>query len=167
MEVIENCLVTKGSTKLLKLWCDDTTKELHSGIDLSAREVYSISNGVIIEVGQVAKHKCVTVQYDEKTCVRYMNLDSVSILLGHTISFGDKIGDVGSFVHFEYLTPEKSLWPVRIGPLRYYKHDPIDLLTGKFEFKSDIRFVQNPDEPYTGKGDDFKCLIPTVPTMLR
>lgn len=106
----------------------------HTGIDLAASEVYSCTSGVVTQVGTDSSgmHE-LTIQYDATVSLRYMNLKNVSVRVNAIIHKGDYIGAANKFVHFEYISinKEDSKWPVRIGTVTYFKHDPDLLFTGK------------------------------------
>lgn len=104
----------------------------HSGIDLYADIVYSLSSGVVTNVGSDDKYYAVTVQYNAFASLRYLHLESIFVKSGQIVQQGFSIGIADKYVHFEYVTKEKrdSNWPVRIGTETYYKHDPLDMIGG-------------------------------------
>lgn len=121
--------VTYKNTPILKDWSTNP-KSVHTGIDLSADNVYSYASGVVLSVGQENNHYCVTVQYDVFNLLRYNHLKSVSVGAGDILSVGAFIGVANKYVHFEYATKDKgvSKWTVRVGSQTYWKQDPKELL---------------------------------------
>jgi len=146
-EVIKSCLITKSDSQILKPWIDNKESddfeyynELHSGIDLATNLVYTMSSGVVLQVGKSKTGKyAVTIQYDVSTSLRYMNLTSVNMSEGDIVKLGDIVGRCREFVHFEYISinKENSIWPVHIGTMTYYKHDPSDIAKGNVKLDGD------------------------------
>lgn len=104
----------------------------HTGMDIKSSDVFSFASGVVIAIGKDNGSYAVTVQYDCKISLRYMHLKAICISLGAVLYRGDKIGTADKHVHFEYITTDKeeSIWPVRIGTMTYYKHNPELILSG-------------------------------------
>ena len=104
--------------------------KFNTGIDLYGSTVYSYANGVVLAVGREGRHYAVTVQYDVFSCIRYTNLEQVSVSRGDIIQTAFQIGRADKYVHLEYATKEKlsSLWPVRVGTEVYYKQNPLTMV---------------------------------------
>ena len=106
--------------------------KFNTGIDLYGSTVYSYANGVVLAVGREERHYAVTVQYDVFSCIRYTNLEQVSVARGDIIQTAFQIGRADKYLHLEYCTKEKSgsIWPVRVGASVYYKQDPLTMIGG-------------------------------------
>lgn len=102
------------------------SENVHTGVDLPAENVYSYTDGVVLAVGHVGNHYCVTIQYDVFNLLRYDNLSSVSVGAGEIVQVGAVVGKADRFVHFEYATKEQngSKWSVRVGNQVYWKQNP-------------------------------------------
>lgn len=109
----------------------------HTGIDITASHVYSYASGVVISIGSSEDLYAVTVQYDSRISLRYLHLKSVCVSIGDILYPNMKIGTADQYVHFEYVSVSKdnSIWPVRIGTMTYYKHDPELVLNGSVKIK--------------------------------
>ena len=105
-------------------------KSVCTGVDLPSKNVYSYCDGVVLAVGKVNNHYCVTVQYDVFNLLRYDHLSTIMVGAGDIIQTGTVIGIADRFVHFEYATKEKnsSKWSVRVGTQTYWKQDPKGLI---------------------------------------
>ena len=131
LHVIKNCKLTHTNAEILQQWDVSDPNSYHTGIDIDAIQVYSISSGVVIESDiDIDNRYVVTVQYNKDTILRYMHLQSMHVVLGQVITVNTSIGIADKFLHFEYATTTYSNWPVRIGDLNYYKHDPYFVAIG-------------------------------------
>ena len=120
--------ITQSNAEILKDWSVDSYN-VHTGIDISSKNVFSLTSGVVLAVGQVGKHYCITIQYDVCNLLRYEHLSSVSVGAGDVVQGGTYIGEADNFVHFEYATTDQgtSRWSVRIGCCTYWKQNPHDI----------------------------------------
>ena len=110
---------------------------LHTGIDIAGTRAYSYCKGVVVAIGIQIDRMTVTVQFDANTLFRYGNLRSCDLNLGDIVSAGDRIGTCKGHLHFEYCTTdEKSLFPVRIGDITYFKQNPMPVLLGEVQLKA-------------------------------
>ena len=121
--------ITYSNAPILKAWSTDM-KDVHTGVDLQASDVYSYASGVVLAVGNTDNHYCVTVQYDVFNLLRYDNLKSVSVGAGDVVQSGTLIGIADRFVHFEWATKNKnsSKWSVRVGSQIYWKQNPAEMI---------------------------------------
>ena len=143
--------IVKGETQILKHY-EAESKQKHSGIDLAGQEIYSVCQGVVIDI---SKHQdyhcnityCVTIQVTESQCIRYGHLSIVTVDSNQVVSRYDEIGVCSKYVHLEYLTRNMpdSIWPVRIGDVEYYKHDPTVLVDGSLKFEDQSYYDVNKD----------------------
>lgn len=133
--------ITHGTTQVLVPWIESTADAqyksyggYHTGIDLKADEVYSCESGVVTQVGTDSSGMYeLTVQYDAAVSLRYMHLKHVSVRAGAILHKGDFVGTADKYVHFEYISvnAEGSKWPVRVGKVTYFKHNPELLFSGQ------------------------------------
>lgn len=135
---IKNCIITKSDTEIVKNW-KVTVNDIHSGIDLSATDVYSPFYGVVIDCVYSPQDKySVIIQYNAYTCVRLCNITSLAVKRGSLVTEGQLVGKCNKFVHVEFLSYYKpdGLPPmsVRIENLSYYKVNPTELVLGKLNF---------------------------------
>lgn len=139
---IDWCPITRQAASILYPYIDSNQSGwyniyggLHDGIDIVAKSVHSICQGVVLFIGQnMDNHKYeITVQYDADRCLRYCNIAVVYVNSGDAVIEGQLLGDVEDFVHFEYTSRPKneSVWPVRVGTQTYYKHDPEEYADGR------------------------------------
>lgn len=135
---ILNCRVTKSDTQVTKFFGKQVDGTWHTGCDITAQNVYSICDGVVINIAKEQSSTfVVTVQYNANRCVRYGNLVSVEVTLGKPIVDGQMVGRAAKSVHFEYCVKDSvSKFPFRVGLSTYYKVDPIDLIADKIAFMS-------------------------------
>lgn len=136
MRIIRNCLITNSDTKLIKEY-GQQDDEFHTGVDIEANEIFSLSSGVVVHVGKnESEENVVIVSYNKYICVSYGHLQSVDVLFGDPIILGQKIGQANKFVHIELLNinQQYSTFPVRIGESTFYKFDPTDIVDGTFKF---------------------------------
>ena len=103
-----------------------------TGTLLKVDDVYSISEGTVIEVSLAQDNLyVVTVMYQPDKLFRYCRLASVDVELNEHITMTDKIGVASDAkLRFEYCTLESSDYPYRILDKTYYKHDPALILCG-------------------------------------
>lgn len=121
---------------IMKKW--SSIKPYHTGLDILATTVYSICKGVVLFVGKDEDNKyVVSVQVNNTQCVRYGNLKEVSVIAGQLVD-AHVIGTADQHVHFEYCTTDLSgsIWPVRLGKVTYYKHNPYSVISGEISLDS-------------------------------
>lgn len=141
LDIIPDCKLIHGDGHIIQQWDVSDPCSYHTGIDMHAYNIYSISSGVVIECDMDSDNiYVVTVQYDIDTVLRYMHMDSVQVEFGQILKDQTCIGKADNYVHFEYATRTPSDWPVRISDLNFYKHDPYPVLAG---------YILLPDSGYT------------------
>ena len=120
--------ITQSDAEIIQDWSVDTYN-VHTGIDIPSDIVFSLTSGVVLAVGQVGKHYCITIQYDVNNLLRYDHLSSVSVGAGDVVQGGTLIGVADKYVHFEYATSDQgtSRWSVRIGCCTFWKQNPHDM----------------------------------------
>jgi murein DD-endopeptidase MepM/ murein hydrolase activator NlpD len=121
--------ITLSDTAPIREWSIDP-KNVCTGVDIPSDIVYSYCDGVVLAVGKVDNHYCVTVQYDVYNLLRYDHLSAVYVGAGDNIQAGATVGKADQFVHFEYATKEQnnSKWSVRVGTQTYWKQNPKGLM---------------------------------------
>lgn len=134
-KVINNCKITKSDAKVIKEYVYDASNPLYkkyggysSGIELSAYNIYSLYAGTVAYVGKFEKRYTVIIAYDKEHLVSYNLLTKVLCKPNEFVDIGTLIGYTNKSVRFEYLTLDKSRWPVRVLNDTYYKNDPTDVL---------------------------------------
>lgn len=141
--LIKDCKLTNKDSTILKTWKFVPYNESlsHTGVDVSGSKVYSLCFGVVIAVNHDEDGYAVTVQYNERICVRYCHLHNVHVNEGDSICYQDLIGECYRYVHFEYCTStsSESNWAVRIGHVTFYKCDPLPVLKNREKFIADYR----------------------------
>lgn len=136
--VIDNCQITRSyNVNVLRPFIESESDpnfrkfgSLSSGVDLEAEQVFAALFGVVLQVGEYSDYPgkyCMTIQYDNFTCVRYGNLKTVMFQEGDPIQYADHIGDADGYVHVELCTRYKdnNRWPVYIQGVTWYKKDPM------------------------------------------
>mgnify|MGYP003295628889 CR=1 FL=1 len=105
---ILNCRLTKSNTNVTKFFGKQGDRTWHTGCDVEAHNVYSLCDGVVINIAYEQKHtSIVTVQYSKNRCVRYGNLASVEVSIGQPIVDGQLVGKASKSVHFEYCVKDE------------------------------------------------------------
>lgn len=136
--IITNCVVTQQDSNVIKEYVDNNRDPLyreykgyHTGIDIEGSYVYSLCPGVVVSVGQMPESSMlsVIVQYDNNNCFVYNNLVDVKVTEGQTVSAYHLLGQCKKYVHFEYINSTPSIWPVRVGMVTFYKHNPTTFAT--------------------------------------
>lgn len=155
--ILENCIITHKDSEILRFYdFSNSGEEYHTGVDVKAEEIYCPCYGVCIYSGLIdAKPSC-TIQYSPNICLRFMNLKEVIVKAGQLIKYDQQIGVADRYVHFEYLTSERTYPYFRVffnAQVSYYmyKHDPMLVLSGNTVFDNTIR-------PYTSYGPNTALL---------
>lgn len=154
--------LTQSATNILVPYIDDEKDSwykqyggYHTGVDVEGLETYSYQSGVVTQIGKMDTNLyAIVIQYTASTSLRYANMSSLCVKQGDVISQGQLIGIAKKFVHFEYLTKDKgtSMWPVRVGSMTYFKHDPELLFDGTVQLNandwSKIQVADTTSIPY-------------------
>lgn len=123
--------LTKQSAEVIKEWAGDKEsiqeQECFTGMMVSASELFSVSDGIVIAVEDNDEYKCqVTIQYSNNIYFRYLNVSNVSLKITQVVKQHDKIGDcVKNRGVLEYITSAKSNWPVAINGNKLFKNNPM------------------------------------------
>ena len=124
-----------------------------TGAVLKVNDVYSISQGGVVDVGidPGTNLYAVTVQYRADKWFKYCNLSSVSVSVNQRLRPKDKIGIANrGELRFEYCNLTTSRYINRIANMTTYKQDPMVILSGTepLETTSDTFYVES-DERIT------------------
>ena len=147
-EVIQNCIITHKDSEILKKCCVLAgSTEYHIGIDIKCDTIYSPCYGVCIYTGLIENKPSCTIQYSENICLRFLNLKEVCVLPGDIVSYNQELGIAEDYVHFEYLTSQKSYPYFRVffnctQSYYLYKHDPMLVLSGNTVFDNRPRLTE-------------------------
>lgn len=151
--------ITKGSIKIITPYIDDEKsenyrkyKQLCSGVDIAGSDVFSLCPGTVVILMYKNYKYTVTIRYDDSHYVTYSELIDCEVKLNSFVDEGQRVGACKSLLHFEYANSTESRWPVRIGKVDAYKHDPTDLLTG---YKDIFQSQSNTDIQGSNLGDDL------------
>lgn len=140
-------LTGSANSKIKSKW--SLSQPYVSGYDIYCTDVYNVAYGKVVFVGHTQDNGYnVTVKCSNNEVVRYSHLDSVDVIPTQELK-NDKIGTANKYVHFEYATSWRgnSVFPIRVGELRYYKQDPSDLLNGKYAITPTVELTQQEGPP--------------------
>lgn len=114
--------------------------DIHTGVNIKCKRVYSICDGVVIDVAQYTKGSMVIVQYDKTICLSYSMLKESFVVPGQLIRKGTMLGTTDDFVHFECLRTDKN--PISVTfiykSISLHPNDPVEVLDGSYQFYSSI-----------------------------
>lgn len=125
-----------------------------TGTILLITKVHSISQGLIIDIGQdpISHLYSVTVEYSSSEWFRYCELQSVDCEIGDGIIPGQFIGIANhGKIRFEYCTLEHSTYIVRLGARVMYKQDPLPILYGEKQLFISLNTADKLLEQRSGK----------------
>lgn len=127
--------LTTNPAEVIKDWAGDNTsieeQECFTGMMISASELFSVSDGIVIAVEDNDEYKCqVTIQYSNNIYFRYLNLSNVSLKITQVVKQHDKIGDcINNVGVFEYITATQSNWLVAINGNKLFKNNPMSAIS--------------------------------------
>lgn len=124
-----------------------------TGAILKVNDVYSISQGGVVDIGvdPGTNLYTVTVQYRADKWFKYCNLSSVAVTVNQRLLPKDKIGIANrGELRFEYCNLMASRYINRIANVTAYKQDPMVILSGTepLEITPDTFYVES-DERIT------------------
>ena len=121
--IIEN-KDTLSATKSARLLCEN---------------VYNVAQGEIVDIEASDGRAVVNVKCNPSEVLRYGNLKEVNCAKSYTAEIGAQLGVADKYVIFEYCTAWKgrSVYPVRLNGMTYYKQDPSDVLNGLYTVRPD------------------------------
>lgn len=133
--------VAKTESIILRDWSDNQSQGYFTGVMLDACEVFSICDGVIVQVEKSIEYfQVVTIQYSVDLYIRYLNVIQLAddIVEGRTIRLGQSIGHTyqnRACIEVCTSTAVSHKWPVRVGEKTIYKVDPLPYLEDDLIFR--------------------------------
>lgn len=152
-------MITHQNSEVLKTYgIVQNSKEYHTGIDILGKDIFCPCNGVCIYVGLVDSQLSCTIQYSQNICLRFSNMAYLDINQGDVVSYDQKIGQADKYIHFEYLTSERTYPYFRVffnstQSYYMYKHDPMLVLSGNVVFDNTTK-LQSPVTPLIALYED-------------
>ena len=121
-----------------------------TGIEVYGSNIYTFVEGDVIDVGKdpFTGNYVVDLYVNKIQLIRYCNLKSVDVEFGDSLLEGDPVGEADDYVRIEYCSTAKknSRWKVIVNNRLYYKHNPIDIETGKISL--DVYYDYDYDDEY-------------------
>lgn len=139
---ILNCVLTNTDIEYpevgTKYGFGNLRDDIHTGVNIKCKRVYSICDGVVIDVSQYTKGSMVIVQYDKTICFSYSMLKESFVVPGQIIRKGTMLGTTDDFLHFEYLRTDNNPLSVTFiyKSVALHPNDPIQVLDGSYNFYS-------------------------------
>ncbi len=127
--------LTTQPAEVIKEWAGDNVsiekKACFTGMMISASEIFSVSDGIVIAVENNDEFNCqVTVQYSNNIYFRYLNVSNVPLKITQVVKQCDKIGDcIKNRGVIEYITATQSNWPVAINGNKLFKNNPLSAIS--------------------------------------
>lgn len=139
---ILNCILTNTDIEYpevgTKYGFGKTADDVHTGVNIKCKNVYSICDGVVIDSAKYINGNMVLIQYDKTICLVYSMLKESFVVPGQLIRKGKMLGTTDDFVHFEYLRTDKN--PISVTfvykSIALHPNDPIVVLNGSYQFYS-------------------------------
>ena len=110
---------------------------------LSARvlceNVYAIAKGEVVDIEASSGRAVINIKCNPSEILRYGNLTEIYCNKTNIASIGGHIGKTTDYVIFEYCTAwqGRSVYPVRVNGITYYKQDPTEILNGIYTVRPD------------------------------
>ena len=119
---------------------DQTGYDVHTGVNIKCKSVYSICDGVVIDSAKYTSGNMVLIQYDNTICLMYSMIRESFVVPGQLIRKGTMLGTADDFVHFEYLRTDNN--PLSLTfiykSIALHPNDPIEVLDGSYNFYSSM-----------------------------
>ena len=104
----------------------------HTSIDIKTTDVYNIIKSQVVDILENNwKGKTtyiITMKVSDDLYIRYLNLSDSPVSMFDALDTGIRIGSADKWVGVEYCTRVYSRYPVLIGSIKIYKHDPSDFI---------------------------------------
>ena len=104
----------------------------HTSIDIKTTDVYNIIKSQVVDILENNwKGKTtyiITMKVSDDLYIRYLNLSDSPVSISDAFDVGIKLGTADTWVGVEYCTRVYSRYPVLIGNVKIYKHDPSDFI---------------------------------------
>lgn len=139
---ILNCILTNTDIEYPEVGTKDgfrkTRDDIHTGVNIKCRNVYSICDGVVIDAAKYTNGNLVLIQYDNTICLLYSMLRESFVVPGQLIRKGTILGTTYDFVHFEYLRTDKNPLSVTFiyKSISLHPNEPKEVLDGSYNFYS-------------------------------
>jgi hypothetical protein len=141
---ILNCILTNNDIEYpevgTKYGFGRTEDDIHTGVNIKCKNVYSICDGVVIDSAKYKNGYLVLIQYDNTICLLYSMLRESFVVPGQLIRKGTILGTTDDFVHFEYLRTDKN--PLSLTfiykSIALHPNEPKEVLDGSYNFYSSI-----------------------------
>lgn len=139
---ILNCILTNTDIEYpevgTKYGFGKTRDDIHTGVNIKCKNVYSICDGVVIDAAKYTNGNLVLIQYDKTICLLYSMMRELFVVPGQLIRKGTMLGTADDFVHFEYLRTDNN--PLNVTfiykSIALHPNDPIEVLDGSYDFYS-------------------------------
>lgn len=101
----------------------------HTSVDVKANGVYNMFEGVVWQLGnEPGNLHYVCVKSSNDCIMKYGHIDQVYAGLNVRVRPGELIGTAKKYTSVEYLTLNKSKFPIYVNEDKYYKNDPTDIV---------------------------------------
>lgn len=139
---ILNCILTNTDIEYpevgTKYGFGKTADDVHTGVNIKCKNVYSICDGVVIDSAKYIDGNMVLIQYDKTICFLYSMIRESFVVPGQLFRKGTILGTADDFVHFEYLRTDNNPLSVTFiyKSVALHPNDPIHVLDGSYNFYS-------------------------------
>lgn len=139
---ILNCILTNTDIEYpevgTKYGFGKTADDVHTGVNIKSKNVYSICDGVVIDSAKYINGNMVLIQYDKTICFLYSMIRESFVVPGQLIRKGTILGTTDDFLHFEYLRTDNNPLSVTFiyKSVALHPNDPIHVLDGSYNFYS-------------------------------
>ena len=139
---ILNCILTNTDIEYpevgTKYGFGKTADDVHTGVNIKCKNVYSICDGVVIDSAKYINGNMVLIQYDKTICFLYSMIRESFVVPGQLVRKGTILGTADDFVHFEYLRTDNNPLSVTFiyKSVALHPNDPIHVLDGSYNFYS-------------------------------
>lgn len=150
--IIKNCKLTNTDVTWPERGSDQSygepNKLIHTGVDITCTDVYSICSGTVIECSYYNVGYMIVIQYNSEIFLKYIVQCRPEVSCGDVVQSGQHIAKTDKFVHLEYLRTDGG----DIGAVVIYRdialhpNDPIHLFDGSVTFR-DYAIDRSKTEP--------------------
>lgn len=139
---ILNCILTNTDIEYpevgTKYGFGKTADDVHTGVNIKCKNVYSICDGVVIDSAKCINGNMVLIQYDKTICFLYSMIRESFVVPGQLVRKSTILGTTDDFLHFEYLRTDNNPLSVTFiyKSVALHPNDPIQVLDGSYNFYS-------------------------------
>lgn len=139
---ILNCVLTNTDIEYpevgTKYGFGKTADDVHTGVNIKCKNVYSICDGVVIDSAKYINGNMVLIQYDKTICFLYSMIRESFVVPGQLVRKSTILGTTDDFLHFEYLRTDNNPLSVTFiyKSVALHPNDPIQVLDGSYNFYS-------------------------------